>query len=296
MNFLPFVAALLIILGFASQSLLSQMSLERKMRSSYRGHMNAAWMVASLPDKNFYKNVVPKKIVKKTSSVVPEKKTSLKRQKQLVNITPLLVEGKEARPLLYSFLTRLLVHLYGEQPFFLENPEKTAQILVDALIESAKKQNEPMHLEKLEFKQKKLREIFYKMLKGTRPLHCEKISSEKSPFSSPTSYPSLFQFIYCSCDPKEDHISIAFAAPEILTALFNEEVALRLLQHLAKKQMITKEILEKILQETHFSSTDLLWHSLDFSPIKSHLPIETTSAEDKETHIFITQKRYSRRS
>ncbi len=308
MNFLPYVAALLIILAITSQPLVQMVFSDQKIHSSYQGHMNASRIASSLAAKNSYKQIPKEASLLKTpakpltpsqkpKTVKPlhkEKEKIIKPQKQMVNIAPLLQEGKEARPTLYSFMTHLILHLYEKELLFAgKNAEKTAKALVDGLIESSQKQKEVLHFEKLELKQRDLQRLFYKMLKGTKPLSNAHAKQDLPPAKETPGVPSLYEYIYCSLSPKEDHISIVFANPAILTALFNAQTAEKILQTQEKtKSLISKATLEKIFHQTHFSATDDLWETLDFSQKKSNLPFEIASTQDKETHIFLTRKNY----
>jgi hypothetical protein len=288
MNLLPYVAGLLILLALSIQPLLSGLLVAKKIHSSYQGHMNASRNALSLQEKNRYKRIP---VEEKPKPQEKKEKKTIRVQQQLVNIFPLLAQGKEERPLLYSFFTHLIVHLYEKEPFFPEkNKKKMAELLVDNLIECSRKQKETLHLEKLELKNNELQLFLYNILKGTRPYGDKKDLSSKEDEGRP----SLYEYIYSSPDPKEDRIPILFADFHLLTALFNDQVAHRILQYQKEtKSFISKPILEKIFQETHFSPHESLWKSLDFSQAKSNLAIERISSEDKKTHIFLTRKNYS---
>ncbi len=135
-----------------------------------------------------------------------------------LNIYPLLKEGKQKQPELFLLFKRFLNHFYGS--FF--EQKRLDEHLIGSLLEKTKSllaedENSEINLESLVFKDQKLQELFYQILKGS------------GNYNGIEGYPALFDYVKVS---KRDRAKICLAKcpDELLLALMGEKRTLQLIE------------------------------------------------------------------
>jgi hypothetical protein len=119
-----------------------------------------------------------------------------------------LFSGDSPPPLLYEITAKTIATLYQGAPFF--RPKLEYQLL-DALIQK----KSPDSFTDLFPEAPGLREIFYKMLKGT---NFYSLRPKKG-------YPPLTDFLTLNAEKKETPLSFPYASRPLLTILFDEKIA-----------------------------------------------------------------------
>ncbi len=293
MNLLPLVTTILLMLALATHTIFEKKIASQQLGKSYFGYMHAA---RNVQNKCIHKSFAK---IKQTNKKPPETKPDdpqknspkYKFKPQPLNIWPLLVNGKEEEKELYELFTNLLHILYSHCSFFQKN--QFENFLADKIIDYAQKNlkkeaSKELHLEKFSFDDPSLQQAYYKILKGT------KFYDKKNCLG----YPSLFEYITISSNQKTPKISIPYSPKEILTAIFNEKIALAIEQKQFEKESfhpISKKELENILTQ-HPLKKEISWTMLSFSksPKQKQKNIHMVGM-DKKTDIRLKQTLYYKR-
>jgi len=102
----------------------------------------------------------------------------------VLNIYPLLKEGKDIEHDSYEIFAKIIRELYKNEL----SKKNMEYLLIDALIKKSQETmsaNEELFLEKISFDNESLQSLWYKMLKGSKYYNFEKNIG----------YPSIFEFI-----------------------------------------------------------------------------------------------------
>ena len=128
-------------------------------------------------------------------------------------------------------------------------------------------------MEKLIFKDQKLQNIWYKLLKGTKNYD----------FDKKTGYPSILDFITVEENSHNNKICIKKAPKELLTALFSETIADQIWE--SKKKLSIPKI-KQILIDANFQNQPV-WNILDFKHNSHKKKVKTIVCRDKQTQITL---------
>jgi hypothetical protein len=254
MNILPFIFTFLILLSFGSYALLQQRLATTFESKSYRGYMRAERLVRNRTQSKLYyrkKSIDQKETSEKTEpkdfenprTIFPPSESSRFNLYSLFHDNP--------SPLLYEAAVKLLNILYQHTPFFKKD---LAYRMVDAWIEKGHGKKECAWVD-LFPDDPPLREIFYKMLKGTN--HYDRSSHPL------VGYPPLEDFFHLNHD-KNKAVCFPFASEPILSAFFEEKVVLAILdketlkaQKDRKKYFLDQTELQVLLKDKSPQITEL---------------------------------------
>ncbi|HSW87417.1 MAG TPA: hypothetical protein VLG49_07980 [Rhabdochlamydiaceae bacterium] len=181
MNILPATLALLMILAMASYTFLQGSAATEWEKRSCLGFMKAQHKLRNAWEKSLFQEMPKKTVSEKTphSSEISESRSesyyeSPRRKKSLsdlskLNIGPLLIKPAPSfNGKLYESAAHMIRDLYQTKSFFKDsNMEHLEYRVLDGLIETGKSKESASSLAQLFPSDPKLRNIFYKMLKGT---------------------------------------------------------------------------------------------------------------------------------
>ena len=291
MNIFAFVSTLLLIIAISTHSLIEKGRLGLSVPKSYNGYMNASREVQGQEERKLYddaskhgetKKITPKKVVSPIQQNKEEKKTNEKNFEKInfnsrINILPLFKNDKAACKDLYEITAELFKILYSSQPFFEKGMEYE---ILNNMIEKGKElleKKQPLCLEKIKLSSP-YHLCWYKMLKGTK-----KYKSQKD-----KGFDSILDYIEL-IDKKTKKINIPYASINLLTAIFNKEIAHEIMKEQnvnAKYKPITEEKTRQITSKHHFISKRAnLWDFLSFTKTQSKSSSLSLSFTDDETKI-----------
>jgi hypothetical protein len=289
MNFLTFVFSLLLIFSIGTFVSLEKQSGNRRIRSTYLGHISANRKLLCKCENETYKELksVPQITIPKIN---PSKKAfkqptppKINPQCARLNLWPLVQEGKEEHPFLYEIALKMVGYFY-EKPLFEDKPQAKIFFL-NAFLKKAKEEIEKNEfcLEKLSLDHS-LQMTYYKMLKGTKQWDCqEKIG-----------YPSILDILII--EPQGSKICLSHAHPGQLRALFGDKAGIHLYEEIHQETpiIITKELIEETCARYHMISLNPeIFHLIDLEKTTHPQPKKTTLiAEDKASQISLKKQIY----
>ena len=266
MNALTLVLGLMLIFTCTFSLSFRKAVLAVPVEQTSSSHAKATQKILNSYEKDRYLRLREKPKPKKEQSIASASTANLKPQdhsKNLecarLNLWPLLEGDKSSHKLLYQTIAQVIRNLYAEKLF----PEpKFEYLLLDAVLESAKlelKKNPDFNhfpLEKLALAGKKklpLQQIYYYMLKGTKPIA--------------KSYPSLLEVVTLERE-EASKICIAHASHSLLKALFGERATRSILKELDKeKPTLGKEELKEIcFRDANLNTTPEFLDLFNFKP------------------------------
>jgi hypothetical protein len=216
MNILPLIISLLLILGISSMTLLSQRISTEWESISYTGYMRAERNTRNAMARKQYKKLKtsPGESKKSGASDSDHSKYVNRREKHplpelsKLNLAPLIPDSRSvARSLHYETAARLLSSLYQDQLFSQYKFSSGLEYrLLDHLISAIRSQPKETAFTAFFPDDSLLKEIYYKMLKGTN-----------------SQYPPLEE--YFSIEPEEKKaIRFHFASKNLLDATFGAKI------------------------------------------------------------------------
>lgn len=290
MNILPLVLAFLIIFSCISFSFFKDVKsfglIEHTLHSYHRTERSLNNVIVQ----RAYRKIKAEPTSKKQSDQTQKKEKKYFSLRSLspplenskFNLTPLIQhQGEMHLHPLYEPLASLLRLLYEEKLFSKEkNSSKLEYRLLDALLKKAKKLTEPIHFAELCPDDPQLKKIYYKMLKGTNQ------------YNSSKGVPPLRDFLSLSKANKA--VSLSFASPRLLEALFGASISLEIQklerekwEELKKHYIFSKEDLTSLLMKTSNNSPLLAAFDpyLDYS--KQFAKRDLIGARDQLTGVGI---------
>lgn len=241
MNVLGLVFSLLLILSYGFYASWNRHIASVQVRNTYVGHQKANRKLLNRYQSEIYKKFRSKTSPSESEEVFSEKKQTVStikpeanRECAKINLRPLIQEGKEKHPLLYELTAKMLRTFYS--PLCKQN--KFEYRLLNTLLEKAKTQS-LLPLEKLDLGE--WQTVYYKMLKGTKEWN---LKDKKG-------YPPLLEYV--KVENQEQKICIFHAHPDLITVLFNQEIAAKLYEEIHKEgaPLLTQELVERICSESH---------------------------------------------
>lgn len=290
MNFITFVFSLLLIFSIGTFVSLEKQAGDRRLRSTYLGHVSANRKILSKWESQVYKSFRTQSSPAKEPTQNPTKKEqSVIKIPQVnpecarLNLWPLIQEGREAHPFLYDIVLKFLDTFYGHTLF---NEKPQAKVLF--LNEFLKKAKIAIQKNKFSMEKLSLEPTFqlqyYKMLKGTKEWDIEQ----------KIGYPSLLDVFKAEESPSK--ICLCHAHPGQIAALFNIKVGISLYREIHKDTSlpVTKELVEKICSESHMMMLDPdLLALIDIGrSIHAKKGKTTLVAEDSDTQIRLRKNIY----
>jgi hypothetical protein len=291
MQILGLVAALLIIFAFSNKQLFEKHKSFAKINKSYSSHMIASRDLQNKSEKKYFDLQKEEKAKKETK---PSSIEQAKKEKKIVaskncdncynqiNLYPLIEEGKENHPQLYLLASNLIKILYGNSLFYKEaNIKNLNQKILNSIITSSQKilkadASSEIFLEKLFFADSSLQGYFYKMLKGSN-----------------RSYPAFLEnFVVDNSGKKAIKICLFHAKKDLLTSIFNEKMALMIIEKRKDKtEPFTQAELEIISKRSKFLVKDSnIWELISLNH-KSQKPNQILlTGQDPKTKISMKRK------
>lgn len=239
MNLLVFVFSLLLIFSYSFFISFEKFNGERRIRSTYLGHMKANRKIYSAYENELYKSFPskPNPVTESKPHSASTHQTEPRPPKpngdcSRINIAPLLKTGIEENRVLYDLVAKLFKTFYGE--LFFHNKPKAEYKFLDAFLKVAKL-HESTPIEKFDLKNPELQEIYYQMLKGTKK-----------------TIPSLLDYITIDSH-QESRICLFHAHPRLIAVIFGEKPAQKIFNemHQVKARPITQEVIERLCSEVH---------------------------------------------
>jgi hypothetical protein len=292
-NFLTFIFSLLLILSFSTFATLEKQLGDRRIRTSFLGHLKANRRILSKCETAAYKTfrAVPKTSPEKAKETTPNpiERPLINPACARLNLWPLIQEGREEHPLLYEAAAKLFKTFYGAVLF--EDKPRFEYRFLDLFLKKSRQalqKQSPFALEKLSLDDPAFQGLYYKMLKGTKERSVE----------NKIGYPSLLDSI--SIEESPSKICLSHAHPDQIAVFFGFKAADKLFKELHQQQppLLTAEFIEKVCSECHVVMVDpKIFALFEFGrPAHDHKSKTTFIEEDKDTHISLRKNVYFPRS
>ncbi len=226
MNILPLVCGFLIVFAILSATFVrNHHSVILTERSIASASLTQRALLNAIEKKQFSK-------APNISTPIDSLKGKIKNPLHLRSITPPVEYAKlnistlfensinpKANPI-YKVASRLIASLYSHTPIFKNaSVQKLEEKILDAIIQKGISLKTSTSLNELFPDDPALKEIYYKMLKGTNSCKiAENIGT-----------PRLSDFFSCSKQKQENTLYFAFASKPLLEALFDQEIALKII-------------------------------------------------------------------
>lgn len=291
MNFITFIFSLLLIFSFGTFVTLEKQVGNRRLRTTFLGHVAANRKILSQCESETYQNFRsnPKPVEEKpraSPKTVPKpaKIPPVNPECARINLRPLIQNGREEHPFLYEMVIKLLKVFYCHS-LFADKPQDVNAFFT-AFLKKTKEamQKEGFCLEKLTM-DPSFQLQYYKMLKGTKEWNVEQKSS----------YPSLLDIV--KVEEPALKICLVHAHPGLLSAFFNDKASQKLYMQIHQETPIalTREIVENICLESHIAILDPEIFDLIELGRSSHAKLGKTTliAEDRDTHISLRKNIYT---
>ena len=303
MNILGFIAAILIIFSITSSFMFKQHEDINNLKKSIKGYYNAHNQSQNAYEQFLYDSIYKEKKTKEKLFGSINLKPQIKKIKNLSNqnnldknideennnkiadskelyeccyidIFPLLKNGKVSEKQTYELFARLIRTVH-----FSSLPKNCEYTLINNLIQAYQTaDDENISLEKLSLSNTNLQKKWYSLLRGTKFYNFEKKEG----------CPSLLDFI--TLNKKKPTKICAMKAPiEIFSALFNEKIAIKIINHRKENKKITQQDIEKIIrEENYFIKNDFdAWSLIEYSHSKHDSKAHTVVCKDIDTEVSI---------
>jgi hypothetical protein len=180
-----------------------------------------------------------------------------------LNIYPLLQEGKETHPDLYTYFLHLVEILYGKTLF--QGNIALEKQLIDSLIATVKKENPKIvFLGKIRLNNPLFQPIYYRMVKGSKDIF------------------SLLQYV--STEEHASKIYLPYASKEMLLTFFDEKMVEVLETKKASEMEIKKADLEILISSYSQEKQGSLWKFVTFEkkrPFSSYTSLLEGKADNE---------------
>lgn len=288
MNLLGFIITLLALLALTSSYFFHQTISSLEIKKAYRGYVSASRDAQNDLAKKMYRKVRQKKKTSQKNSFAPasSKKEEEKLQKLeelpecvVLNIAPLIQNGKEGHKEIYEYLCSLVRVLYQENLLSNMKKKNPERHFVDLLLASIEEEK-PSTIAKISLKDPSFQILYYKMLKGQQK-----------------GYPSLLDYIQYKPGGKPHKICISCSNRQILTTLFNAKVSDALWSE-KEEELDFLEVSEDKLMSL-FSQNQFIMNNPEILELislrhKKTKPVKTVTIKgsDSQSQIEIKRKAY----
>ncbi len=299
MNLLGLVFSMMMILSYASCASFNKYLGASKLRKAYAANHAVSREILNCYASDIYNNNLsgkastPKKEKLSDVETEPEgieeevpnktKTPELNRHCAKINLWPLIQEGRKDHPVLYELAAKLIRTFY--EPLSSQK-NRFEYYFLDTLLKSAKtlQQEDTLFvMEKITLIDPDLQKIYYKMLKGTK--NCD--------LRNKRGYPPLLDYV--KAEPSKEKICVFHAHPDLITVLFNEDVAWHLYWQIHQKNppALTAELIEKATSEMHQIGLDQeLIKLLQLGHPHHEEHKKAFVAEDEKGDIFLRKNIY----
>lgn len=270
MNILPFVFALLMVMGIMTYAKLDTFLLSNRLQSQYMCYMKA------VSEQEISKS--QKKLYDKATTERGPNHPSAQKVAAVSNLNFYgILHPKEENTYAQTqriILKRLINNTYGNQPFFIEM-QKHSQDLVEELFERisyvAQQPENQSKIERFEnlgnlnLGSEKVQELFANILHGSSTSVEALKECDKKNTASLVAYPPLSQFV--KIEKEKRPIRVFLVAPEVLLAIFND------------RALVQEIIIERKLLHKQFKSEEKATFDERFRQrFASHLPSDLDPA------------------
>ncbi len=227
MNILPLVFAFLIIFSYVGYGFMRDVKSYSLAETAIVGYDRAERAIASALAKRQYHKIEGEELKTKDKQPPIQKSGNYTSRRTLFpspeiskfNLGPLVkYQGDLKLHPLYEPLAAFLRLLYQEK-VFLKDPsqERVEYRLIEEIVQSAREKPDADSVAELSPRDPKLKQLFYKILKGTNQ------------YGRAVGIPPLSHFLFCDKEGKA--VSVAFASPLLLEALFDSAITGAILKH-----------------------------------------------------------------
>lgn len=282
MNILGLVFSLLLIMSYTFFSISDKHVTSTRVRNVNQGMHNANREILNKYQSLLYKGLNARSTHKEETTAAVQhpakpKAPELNRECAKFNLWPLIQEGRKTHPQLYELTAKMLRTLYGHNLF--QKEKRGEYAFLNALIASGKNEN---RIEKIVMPTPELKRLYYKMLKGTKTYQLA--GDGIAPLSD-----------FLKIENSNTKICLCHAHPDLLAAIFSPEVACKLYAELHQKNPppLTKELIENVCLQGHYSLSDLMIFELLELGRPHHLETKKTLlAEDEKSHVSLRKNIY----
>lgn len=280
MNLLPFVMIIIVIFSLFSASHLQTAFTQTKEKKLYCTYFKGLRTARNNKIKNFraeHKPLASRDKVKPVTTYFRVERVGWANGR--LNLSSLLSDATY-RKILHDVAVNYIELLYKDTKCF-PKEKGFAQKLLASLVQAYKK-NPQLAFHEVHFKDKKMQEIFYKMVRGTHS-YCLEPKRGCPPFAN------FFTF-----EPSSEPSYFDYANTTLLTALFGEKFTKNLVQEelraLEKKRRrceapIKKENFRTMLSEAFIPNSNELYSLLNFTYAKSSRIVG--KFQDEETKLTV---------
>ncbi len=263
MNIVAFIAGLLMIFAITTNTLSKKHLSDGFVSRSFSGYMKSSRKATNEYERYCFDNL--KESVKskqrtiadreKSSAVKKEKTREVHIENAKINIYQLVIDKKEKQKNTYNLIASLIKTLYSNQNFYKNGFENDIlnNILVAFENQIEKKQN--LNFETLILKDGSLKNIYYKIIKGTKFYDFEK----------KIGCPSILDFV--KIENSKEQIPMKDASKELLITFFNKKIAEEIyeLQIEYPPKNLTSQNVLNICQKTNLTIDEKKLKLFDFS-------------------------------
>lgn len=247
MNVLPFVFTLLMVIGMMAISDFNRTLVLSKECAVYQAHLKGIWYIDHQLQKRLYRKIGGKELEEEDKIYFRDE--WIGSQASCLNLFSLIDENQRDQPLFqvaHRYLTKLYSPLLPEK-----EKEKSAYMkkvlnsLLDAEQEAMLNEKSAQSLAKLALPDKKLRWVYYKMLRGTLPYD----------LSQGNGYPPLEEVVIFR-KTKQNPLPFNYAHPFLLEQVLGEEVVAKVIER-EKELVFNKKKKKEVLRNTPLSKDEL---------------------------------------
>lgn len=283
MNIIAFIAGLLMIFAITTNTLSKKHLSDGFVSRSFSGYMKSSRKALNEYEKYYFDNL--KESVKSKSITTTQKEKISKdnevKPRQIhperakVNIYQLVIDKKENQKELSNILASLIKTLYSKQSFYKKDFEKKLLDNILTAFESQIEKKQELNFETLTLKDGSLKNIYYKIIKGTKFYD----------FENKIGCPSLLDFV--KIENLKEQIPIKDASKELLTSIFNKEISLDIfkLQTENPPKNLTYQNVLSICEKNNFILDEKTYKFFNFSNSISRSKEKIFVGFDKNTDI-----------
>jgi len=283
MNIVAFIAGLLLIFAITTNTLSKKHLSDGFVSKSFSGYMKSSRKATNNYERycfdNLQERVKPKQETKEEKKKLSDNRKVKTRiinpENAKINIYQLVIDKKEKQKDTYNLVASLIKTLYSNQNFYKKGIENDIlnNILVAFESQIEKKQN--LNFETLILKDGSFKNIYYKIIKGTKFYDFEK----------KIGCPSILDFV--KIENSKEKIPIKDASKELLITFFNKKITEEIhpLQTKYPPKNLTCENILSICQKNNFSIDEKDLKIFDFSNSINRSNEKTFVGFDKNTDI-----------
>ncbi|NGX34533.1 MAG: hypothetical protein K1060chlam1_00886 [Candidatus Anoxychlamydiales bacterium] len=283
MNIIAFIAGLLMIFAITTNTLCKKHLSDGFVSRSFSGYMKSSRKALNEYEKYYFDNL--KESVKSKSRTnahkEPDSKSTEIKPRQIhpekakVNIYQLVIDKKENQKELYNILASLIKTLYSKQSFYEKCFERVLLNNILTAFEGQIEKKQELNFETLILKDGSLKNIYYKIIKGTKFYD----------FENKIGCPSLLDFV--KIENSKMQIPIKDTSKELLYTIFNKEISLEIfkLQTENPPKNLTYQNVLSLCEKNNLLIDEKIYKFFNFSNSVSRSKEKIFVGFDKNTDI-----------